>query len=202
MSIYEEVYAMIHEHLFHVSTDSLSIPIAVAVAGAINGAMALHNNPGYILAIVVCSLKVPFQPFEERLLCGLAVGDAEPQLCWDGHVMHQSIVPTEVQDVGCLAVGGREGCRLGIGWLRSEALHVVGEALRSILVIAVVDHVGHLRRKLLNVLHELIAGPAVICVQVIAKVTKVQKHVGLANFAHKSGACVSRTDRRITDFSV
>mmetsp|Transcript_17466 Transcript_17466/g.41476 ORF Transcript_17466/g.41476 Transcript_17466/m.41476 type:complete len:273 (+) Transcript_17466:873-1691(+) len=148
------------------------IGIAVGIAGAIQGPMPMHNQPGS-LASVDCR-EVMLQP---HILLGHHVGVVEVHLGGDGQEVNEAVVPG-VPPIVWHSSELWQGDAAAVGWHIPESLRVVVEVL-TCLVVAHAHHVGNCRCQRLDVAHPSVPVPAVVAVEVVCHVTDMKDHIQL-----------------------
>ena len=181
-TIEEEIDAVLKEELLQPSAlawDSVTHggcrAVAIAVAGAVDTAVAVHDDPRLLVTIAVGFGQVSLQ---ERKLLRACVGGANPEveLGGDRDVVHEPRVPGVPPVVPGEAVGGGDGAT--VRWHVAERLGVVRQRARAVLVVADGRHVGNVRGDLLDVPHEDVAVHPVVSVHVVREVPEVQDHIG------------------------
>ena len=118
VAVQKKVDALLHEQLLQPVLEAAVLllhalaygggrRVAVAVAGAVDGAVAVHNEPRDVLAVGVGLFEVGGHPVELRLDVDAGGLDAEVDLGAHCHVVHEAVVPRIVPAEAASAPGAQ-----------------------------------------------------------------------------------------------
>ena len=182
VAVQEEVDARVEEELLQGDFELRRAGVAVAVAGAVERSVAVHDDPGHLVAVGVGLGEVLLQPgvLRQRVDARLDGVGAGVDLRADRDVVHEPVVPAEEPIVGGVAVLGLD-LLAAVGRHEPERLAVVAQVRLAVLVVSDAHHVGDVRGDLLHVAEELVPDAPVVIAHVVRKVARVEDHRGLVD---------------------